>query len=224
MLTGIGSKEPNVLSILAASLHLGMIVWTRERLFFSRMRRGRSVHRVVQLGAVVRSLEHNGAVSEFLDQAILALNGGIRYLGHLVTLETIPSLVASSPHKINNVQRIHKVDEGVPNVAVIGKVDAEVHEVVFTPAGLVNNALEHCLIDLIGDIAQHDGCTHINALSNASHVDMVVLAGSTVLVKLRPLDTDCVLSTAIGTRIPSVRKLAGNHVIGTHQGSVLVMR
>jgi len=41
-------------------------------------------------------------------------------------------------------------------LAVVGEVNAQIHEVVFAPAGLVNNLLQHRLINLVGDVAKHD--------------------------------------------------------------------
>lgn len=42
------------------------------------------------------------------------------------------------------------------SLAVVGKVDAEVHEVILAPARLVHYSLEHSLVDLVGDVSQHD--------------------------------------------------------------------
>jgi hypothetical protein len=41
-------------------------------------------------------------------------------------------------------------------LAVIGEIDAQVHEIVLAPAGFVNDPFEHGLVDLIGDVSQHD--------------------------------------------------------------------
>ena len=69
-------------------------------------------------------------------------------------------------HKINeritNTNRVRTSAEGTRakgelySLAVIGKINAQVHEVVLAPARLVNEALEHGLVDLVGDVPQHD--------------------------------------------------------------------
>ena len=78
------------------------------------------------------------------------------------------------------VAYIDKVDEGISNtvhicqsgstevrsrvnsLAVIGKVDAQIHEVVLSPAGLVDNSLQHCLIHLVGNVPEHDLVSSVN--------------------------------------------------------------
>ena len=39
------------------------------------------------------------------------------------------------------------------SLAVVGEVDSEVHEVIESMARLINNALEHLLVDLVWDVA-----------------------------------------------------------------------
>jgi hypothetical protein len=79
-----------MLSILAAALHLGLVVGLRERLLLASEIRPGSVRGVVELrllvrvqygatggahlGPVVRRLQHDGAVAELLNKAILALD------------------------------------------------------------------------------------------------------------------------------------------------------
>ena len=41
-------------------------------------------------------------------------------------------------------------------LAIIGKIDAQIHEVVLAPTGLVHDGLEHGLVDLVGDVPEHD--------------------------------------------------------------------
>ena len=46
-------------------------------------------------------------------------------------------------------------------LAVVGEVDAQIHEVVFAPAGLINDLLQHRLVNLVGNVAKHDlNCQH----------------------------------------------------------------
>ena len=75
---------------------------------------------------------------------------------------------------MGEITYIHKIDERITNarigssvtgtsakgelysLAVVGKINAQVHEVVLAPARLVDEALEHGLVDLVGNVPQHD--------------------------------------------------------------------
>ncbi len=108
---------------------------------------------------------------------------------------------------------INEVNEGVPNtisivssaklqdvissplLAIVRKVNAKVHEVVLSPAGLVHDSLQHVLVDFVRNITQHNlvnrglannltskpveldayGCTHVGALPNAVDINMIVM-------------------------------------------------
>lgn len=82
---------------------------------------------------------------------IVAILTGIRHLGNLVTIESIPiasqsisymsadngflpTLAGSSIHEIDDVIRIFEVDEGIADIAVVGEVDTKVHEVILPVA------------------------------------------------------------------------------------------
>lgn len=41
-------------------------------------------------------------------------------------------------------------------LAIVGEVDAQVHEIIFPPARLVDDSLQHRLIDFVGNIAEHN--------------------------------------------------------------------
>lgn len=43
-----------------------------------------------------------------------------------------------------------------PLLAVVGEIDAQVHEVIFAPARVVDDSLQQSLVDLVRDVAQHD--------------------------------------------------------------------
>lgn len=40
-------------------------------------------------------------------------------------------------------------------LAVVGKVNPEVHEVVLAPTGIVHDTLQHCLVNLVRYVAEH---------------------------------------------------------------------
>jgi hypothetical protein len=42
------------------------------------------------------------------------------------------------------------------SLAIIREVDAKVHEIVFAPARFIYQSLEHSLVNLVRDIAEHD--------------------------------------------------------------------
>lgn len=166
-----------MLSILATSLHLGLVVWLREWLFIPGHLGRWAIRRVVQLGSIVRCLQHHRAVAEFLNETVLALNGGIRYLGDLVALEAVPALVASGVDEVDNIQGVDEIDESIANVTVIGEIDSEIHEIVLAPARLINYILQHGLVDLVWDVSKHDSGADVSTLTNLVDVD-VVMVGS----------------------------------------------
>lgn len=90
-------------------------------------------------------LKHDRAIAELLDETVLALDGSVRDLGDLVAIETAPGTPSTSVGKVNDVEGILEVDEGIADVAVVGKVDTQVHEVVLAKASFINNLLEQRL-------------------------------------------------------------------------------
>ena len=54
------------------------------------------------------------------------------------------------------------------SLAIVGKIDAQVHEVVLAPAALVDDALQHGLINLVWNVPQHDldDVSKLKALGN----------------------------------------------------------
>lgn len=42
------------------------------------------------------------------------------------------------------------------SLAIVGKVDAKVHEIVLPPARFVNDSFKHGLVNFVGDIPKHD--------------------------------------------------------------------
>lgn len=122
-----------MLRVLTASLHLGLIVWHWEDLLDTSQLWHGTIRGVIEFGAVMVCLQHHRAVSKLLNKAVLALDGGVRDLGDFVASEAVPPLVGPFVDEINDVEGVDKIDERVANVAVVGEVDSQVHEVVFAP-------------------------------------------------------------------------------------------
>lgn len=120
-------------------------------------------------------LQHDGAVAELLDETVLALYSSIGDLSDLVALETVPTLVASRIDKVDNIQRIDEVDERVSNIAIIRKINAQVHEVILSPARLVDDALQHSLVHFVWDVSEHDSGSNVGAFPNLVDVDVVMV-------------------------------------------------
>ena len=89
--------------------------------------------------------KHDRAIAELLNETILALDGSVRDLGDLVAIEAIPRTPSTSVGKVNDIEGILEVDKGIADVAVVGKVDAQVHEIVLAKASFINNILKHHL-------------------------------------------------------------------------------
>lgn len=169
------SNLTNMLGILTASLHLGLVVWLWERLLLTSHVWDRPIGGIIKLGPVVSLLQHDRAVAELLHETVLSLNGGVGDLGHLVALETIPALVASRVNEVDDIQRINKVYERVANIAVVCEINAQIHEVILSPTGLVDNIFQHGLVYFVWDISEHDGSADVGAFSDFVDVDVVVV-------------------------------------------------
>lgn len=185
----------NVLGILTASLHLGLVIWLGKRLFISSHLRSRPIRRVVQLWSVVRCLKHYRAVTKLLNKTILALNGRVRDFSDLVALEAVPPLIASGIDEVNDIQRIDKVDESISNVAVVREVDSQIHEIILAPARFIHYVLQHGLVNLIWDIPKHNCSTNIGAFSDFIDVDVIVVGARRAEVS--SIDTQGVLAAII---------------------------
>ena len=98
-------------------------------------------------------LKHDGTVSKLLNQTVSTLNGSIGYFSYLVAIEADPATTCSGIHEVNNVVWIFEINEGVANIAIVGEVDAKIHEVILATARLIHNIFKHGLVDLIWDIA-----------------------------------------------------------------------
>lgn len=128
------SELTDVLSVLTTSLHLGLVVWLRKWLLLASHPWNGAVGGIIKLRPVVSLLQHDRTVAKLLYQTVLALDGGVGDLGDLVALEAVPTLIASRIDKIDDIQRINEVDESVPNIAIIRKINTQVHEVILSPA------------------------------------------------------------------------------------------
>lgn len=161
--------------ILTTSLHLGLIVRLWERLFLTGHAWDGPIGGIVKLGPVMSLLQHNRAVAELLDEAVFSLDGGIGDLGDFVALEAVPTLVASRVDEVDDIQRINEVDESITNIAVVCKINTQVHEIILSPAGLIDDAFQHSLVHLVGDVSKHDSSTNVGAFSDFIDVDVVVV-------------------------------------------------
>ena len=128
-------------------------------------------------------LQHHRAVAELLHQAVFSLDGSIGHLSDLVTIEPIPAEPGARLDEVDDVVRVLEVDEGVSDVAIVGKVDAKVHEVVLPSTGLVHNLLQHLLVDLVWDVAKHDRSSDIESMTDALHIDDVVMSRVVLMVR-----------------------------------------
>lgn len=99
---------------------------------------------------------------------------GIGDLGSLFRLEEIPLLTSSCFVERYDGHRIDKVDEGVADVAVVGKVNSQVHEVVLAMGGFIKNSLQGCLVDSVGDVSKHDCGSNVLTISDLVDVNNIV--------------------------------------------------
>ena len=149
ILSSAWGEKPNMFRIFDTTAHLGWIVRTWEDIFSPS--HGPSC--VEYLWAERRVLKHDRAIAEFLNQTISTLDRGVRHFSDLLAVEPVPAVACSSIHGVDDVVRVFEVDESIADVAVVGEVDTKIHEVIFATTSLINNVLEHYLIDFVGDVA-----------------------------------------------------------------------
>ena len=110
----------------------------------------------VYLGPITVKFLHDRAVTELLDQAVLALDRGVRDFGHLPGTELIPTLVVDVKHEVDDGFRVLKVDEGIPDVAIILEVNAQIDKVVLAKAGAIYELFQVWEVHLVGNVTKHD--------------------------------------------------------------------
>jgi hypothetical protein len=139
---------------------------------------GRKVGRVnvvPQLGAVTRNLLHDNRVTELGEETVNALDGGIGDLALLQGTVHVPFLAHTTLDEVSNEFGTNEVHEGVSNVEVVGKVNAQIRKVVMTFGGSVEVEFEVLEVDTVGDVAQHDGRADIDSSLNLLQIDSLRL-------------------------------------------------
>ena len=176
---GAGRVEADGLGVVERALELHGVVWLGELVLVAGLHAfwdvGR-VNRVEDSGAEADPLLHDGAVAEFGDETLAALDGGVRDLAGLLGAVHAPWLADTLFDKADNVLRLGEVDKGIADVAVVGEVDTEVREVVQATTGHVQPALEVLGVKLVGNVADHDGGAAVLAGHDAAGTDMLGLS------------------------------------------------
>lgn len=129
-----GAEETDMSGILIGTSELEQVVRAWKGLLLASLG---VTEGEVELWTGRRVFLHDGTVAELLYQTLAALHGGVGNLGHLVAIE--PALATNGFDKIDNVLGKLEVDECVADVAIVGKVDAEVHEVVLSKGSAVHD-------------------------------------------------------------------------------------
>lgn len=170
--------ETDSLGVIETASELGRIVWTRKlALFADRSVVGavEVVDRVPQLWTKACKFLHDRAVAELLDEAVLALNGGVRNLEDLLRLVTSPSLADTSMEEGDDQLWADEVDKGIADVAVVGEVGTQVGEVEVATAGTVKHLLETLRVEAIGNVADHQGSADVLTILDLLNVDALRL-------------------------------------------------
>ena len=69
-------------------------------------------------------------ITEISFKFLFSLHSTVLYIAHFVTVEAFPSFVVETLEKINNENAINEVDESVPHIALIFKIDGQIEEIV----------------------------------------------------------------------------------------------
>lgn len=139
-------------------------------------------------------LKHDGAIAKLLNEAVATLNGSVGNLSNLVRAIVVPLLTSTMLDKTDDVCGVLEVDESVADVAVVGEVDAKIHEIEFAKGALVEVGLQLCLINTVGDVAKHDSSANIKAIVNVLHANNIGRAA-----QLGGTDTERALGELITT-------------------------
>lgn len=117
-----GRVETNGIGVVERALQFGQVVGAGERGLISRalvFRDIRGIIRVEDLWTVAFPLLHDRRVAELGNEAVLALDGGVRDFAGLLRTEEVPWLAHTFLNKVNDVLRLGEVDECIANVAVV---------------------------------------------------------------------------------------------------------
>jgi hypothetical protein len=111
-----------------------------------------------------------------------------KYLDDVVRLHSIS--IDSRDFELR-CTHIFKIDEPISNIALVTKIDAQVHKVVLSEAALIHDTLQLSLIQLVWNIAEHDlwlvsilvfskvsgtyGSSDIRSITDAVDIHIIVL-------------------------------------------------
>lgn len=78
--------------------------------------------------------------------------------------------------EVDDVLRLREVDEGIADIALVSEVDAEIAEVIFAEARLVDNLLELGSSHLVWDIAEHNRGADVLTCKNFAFINWIGVA------------------------------------------------
>ena len=113
---------------------------------------------VPELGAARSSLLHDDGVAELGEETVDSLDRSVGNLTALGGAVKTPGLANLCINKVGDVLGVSKAHEGMSNVQLCAKVNAQVTEVIMAEGALVEPLLQIVRVDAVGDAAQHNSC------------------------------------------------------------------
>lgn len=172
-------EQANRTRVITRALLLGQVVWPREwSLYANLVGSRRRLIREEKFRAVADEFIHDRRITEFRNQAIVALHGCKGQL-NLTPIRWLPALPGVAVNEWNHVCRLHEIYKRVANIGSFREVDAQVQKVVFAEDDMIEHRFDFFNLHLVRNVAQHDRGTHLLTDGNFADLDRVD-AGNTM--------------------------------------------
>lgn len=107
-------------------------------------------------------------VSEIVFECLFPLDTAVSNLANFIAVKFLPFLIIELLEKLIDVYWVDEVDEGIPHVAPVLKVDREVEEVILVLCLSIDSLKNHVLGVLVRDVSDHYRSTHIFTVRDRS--------------------------------------------------------
>ena len=144
---------------------------------------------------------------DILHEVTLTLDSTKGNLANLLGIKVFPGLIVQVFEEGNNVHWINKVDESVPDIAAIVKVQRQVEKVISALVMPVNALQEHLLSVLVRDVPNHNRSASVLTPKDSVQIDGEFRIGRALLFEVvAPIDllfvvndviADCTVGCAI---------------------------
>ena len=114
---------------------------------------------------------------DVLNKVSLALDASIGNLANFLRVEGLPRLVVQVLEEGHDVDRVDKVDEGVPDVAAVVQVQRKIEKVEAAFVVPVDALEKHLFRVLVRDVPDHDGRARVFSMKDPLQVYLELWVG-----------------------------------------------